>query len=56
MPWNKFCMIWVIWHLPVQMALPEGLEVEASYLAMILAEEGYPQQKFKKISLFWKDF
>ena len=24
------------------MALPEGLEVEASYLTMILAEEGYP--------------
>ena len=30
------------------MALPEGLEVKASYLTMILAEEGSPQKKLKK--------
>ena len=30
------------------MALPEGLEVKASYLTMILAEEGSPPKKLKK--------
>ena len=30
------------------MALPEGLEVKASYLTMILAEEGSPQKIWGK--------
>ena len=30
------------------MALPEGLEVKASYLTMVLAEKGSPQKKLKK--------
>ena len=37
------------------MALPEGLEVQASYLTMILAEEGPPPPKIenKKFVLKW---
>ena len=31
-----------------QMALPEGMEVQASYLTTILAEEGFPPPEIEK--------
>ena len=38
------------------MALPEGLEVKASYLTMILAEEGPPTKKLNKNKIVLKAF
>ena len=37
-----------------QMAPPESLDVKASYLTMILAEEGLPSKKNWKIKFVWK--
>jgi len=51
MPWNKFCMIRVIWEVS-----DERFEVPVSHLTMTLPEEGLPHQKLKKNKFVLKWF
>ena len=52
LPWNKFCLIWVLWHLPYGFSI----EVWVTIQTRIKAEKGPPTQKLKNISVPYIDY